>query len=223
MSMGSATMVGGVWGAGLRAMWRYLRVAMFGLLVAAAAPRMGVAQVAKSAATAADYRKWQQEIREALFIPAALPELKVTSYGSFAAAQGVVAERVTYTTLYGLRVPAIVYRPAKTGARRPAMVIVNGHAGDKTSWYAFYAGVLYARAGAVVLTYDPIGEDERNVDRKSETRAHDTVVRGAEMPARLGGLMVTDVLQAVNYLAQRQDVDRERIAVAAYSMGTFHS
>jgi hypothetical protein len=33
--------------------------------------------------------------------------------------------------------------------------------------------------------------------------------------------MVTDVMQAVSYLAQRPEVDPERIAVAGYSMGSF--
>jgi hypothetical protein len=100
---------------------------------------------------------------------------------------------------------------------------VNGHSGDKTSWYAYYTGILYARAGAVVVTYDPVGEDERNSGRNSETKAHDTFVPGAEMPERMGGQMIGDVMQAVGYLAQRGDVDPRRIAVAAYSMGSFHA
>jgi dienelactone hydrolase len=174
-------------------------------------------------ATPSEFAGWQAEIRDALFILSPLPPLIPHDNGIFTPAPGVTAERVTYATAYGLRVPAIVYRPAGDGAHRPGLVIVNGHGGDKTSWYAFYAGVLYAKAGAVVVTYDPIGEDERNIDRKSETRAHDTVVPGAEMPARLGGLMITDILQAVAYLAQRKDVDPSRIGVAAFSMGSFHA
>ena len=169
------------------------------------------------------FAKWRAEIKQALFIPDPLPALAPRNYGSFSPVPGVVAERVTYATLYGMRVPAIVYRPKKPRGRVPAIVVVNGHAGDKTSWYAYYTGILYARAGAVVVTYDPIGEDERNSGRASETRAHDAFVPGAEMPARLGGSMIADVLQAVSYLAQRPDVDPARIAVAAYSMGTFHS
>jgi hypothetical protein len=43
----------------------------------------------------------------------------------------------------------------------------------------------------------------------------------AELARRLGGLMVTDVMQAVSYLTQRPEVDRERIGVAGYSMGSF--
>ncbi len=167
--------------------------------------------------------RWQKQIKQALFIPDPLPPLKSESYGVFYPAPGVRAERVTFGTSYGLRVPAIVYRPEREGKRLPGLVIVNGHSGDKTSWYAFYSGILYARAGAVVVTYDPIGEDERNSKRISNARAHDTFLPGAEMPPRMGGQMVTDVLQAVGYLAQRQDVDPARIGVAAYSMGSFHA
>jgi dienelactone hydrolase len=188
-------------------------------------PRRAMASASEAAvpATAAQFEEWRKQIKAALFIPDPLPELAPKSYGMFSPADGVVAERVTYGTGYSMRVPAIVYRPAKKTARLPGLVVVNGHSGDKTSWYAFYSGILYARAGAVVVTYDPIGEDERNSDRKSETNTHDTFVPGEQMPARMGGQMITDILQAVSYLLSREDVDPKRIAVAGYSMGSFHS
>jgi hypothetical protein len=103
----------------------------------------------------------------------------------------------------------------------PGIVVVNGHGGDKYTWYAFYAGILYARAGAVVLTYDPIGEGERNSQRKDGTRQHDAYVDPPEMGRRMGGLMITDVMQAVSYLAARPDVDSRRLAAVGYSMGSF--
>jgi dienelactone hydrolase len=169
------------------------------------------------------YELWREQIRHALFIPDTLPTLAVHNYATFSPAPDVIAERVTYATLYGMRVPAIVYRPAKSSGRLPGLVVVNGHSGDKTAWYAYYTGMLYARAGAVVVTYDPIGEDERNSTRASETRAHDAPIAEAQMPERMGGQMITDILQAVSYASQRSDVDSTRIAVLAYSMGSFHS
>ena len=78
------------------------------------------------------------------------------------------------------------------------MVIVNGHGGDKYSWYAAYSGVLYARAGAIVLTYDPVGEGERNASRASGTRAHDKLEPHPELARCLSGLMITDLMQAVS-------------------------
>ena len=160
-------------------------------------------------------------IRQTLFVPDPLPALDVTVHGRFEPEPGIVAERVSYSTQLGFRVPAVVYRPAKVSGRAPALIVVNGHGGDKYSWYAFYSGVLYARGGAVVLTYDPAGEGERNSSRKSGTRAHDTIEHPAEMGRRLGGLMMTDLMQAVSYLSSRPDVDPNRIGAMGYSMGSF--
>src|SRR6516162_6955940 len=162
------------------------------------------------------------QIRLALRISEKLPALAVEQYGEVTVAPDVVAERVSYATDYGLRVPAIVYRPAQRPAgKMPGLIVVNGHGGDKYSWYAFYSGILYARAGAAVLTYDPIGEGERNAQRKNGTRQHDRNLEPEEMGRRMGGLMMTDVMQAVSYLAQRPDVDAKRIAAMGYSMGSF--
>ena len=106
----------------------------------------------------AQFARWRTEIKNALYVPAPLPSLHTQMYGSFTPAEGVIADRVTYGTQFDMRVPAIVYHPLRTQRRLPAIIVVNGHGGDKHSWYSFYTGVLYARAGAVVLTYDPIGE-----------------------------------------------------------------
>jgi hypothetical protein len=103
----------------------------------------------------------------------------------------------------------------------PGIVVVNGHGGDKYSWYAFYTGLLYAQAGATVLTYDPIGEGERNLQRKDGSRQHDLNVDPPEMARRMSGLMLTDLKQAVSYLAQRPDTDPKRLAAFGYSMGSF--
>jgi dienelactone hydrolase len=186
-------------------------------------PSWAVDPPVSRSADARQFAEWRKQIKQALFIPDPLPPIAALSYGSFSPVAGVVAERVTYATTYGMRVPAIVYRPAKASGRLPGMVVVNGHGGDKTSWYAYYTGILYARAGAVVVTYDPVGEDERNSGRKSDARAHDTFVPGAQMPERMGGQMIGDVMQAVGYLAQRKDVDGRRIAVLGFSMGSFHA
>lgn len=111
--------------------------------------------------TPAQLEQWREQSVHALFIDSPLPPLKPQSFGSFVAAPGVRVEHITFGTQYGMRVPAIVYAPAHPKGRVPALVVVNGHGGDKSSWYAVYTGLLYASAGAVVVTYDPIGEFER--------------------------------------------------------------
>jgi dienelactone hydrolase len=163
----------------------------------------------------------RQRIRDALFVPNPLPGLDTKTYEPVEVEPGIVADKVTFATEYGMRVPAVVYRPRDTTQKRPALIVVNGHGGDKYTWYAFYAGVLYARAGGLVLTYDPPGEGERNSERQDGSRQHDINQAPDEMGARMGGLMMTDILQAVSYLRTRNDVDPARIGLTGFSMGSF--
>ena len=174
-------------------------------------------------ASDADFSRWREQIRTALFLPKRMPGHAAHDYGSFVPMAGVVAHRVTFAGQYGMRIPAIIYGPDHASEKLPAIVVVAGHGGDKTTWYEVYAGLFYASAGAVVVTYDPIGEDERNSLRRSDAREHDTAFAGSESPARLGGAMIGDILSAVGYAASLSQVDGNRIAVLGYSMGSFHS
>ncbi|MBV8709792.1 MAG: acetylxylan esterase, partial [Acidobacteriaceae bacterium] len=75
-----------------------------------------------------------------MHIPEKLPKLEDKRYGDFSPAPGITADRVSYATAYNLRVPAIVYHSSDPKRKRgPALVIVNGHGGDKSSWYAYWA------------------------------------------------------------------------------------
>jgi hypothetical protein len=100
------------------------------------------------------------------------------------------------------------------------MILVNDRDGDKSSWYDYWAGILYSRSGAIVLTYDPIGEYERNKERRSQTELFMQNLEPGDLARRLAGLMITDVLEAANYLVQRPDVDSKRIAVIGYGVGS---
>ncbi|MGA8043434.1 MAG: acetylxylan esterase [Terracidiphilus sp.] len=171
--------------------------------------------------TDSQVQEMRAKIRAALFVPEPLPALDAESYGSFSPEPGVIAERVTYATEYGLRIPAIVYRPETVHGKIPGIVVVNGHGADKTSWYSWYTGVEYARAGAMVVTYDPIGEGERNDEHKDATGEHDRVIDVPGVPERMGGAMMTDAMQGVSYLLSRQEVDARRIGLLGFSMGSF--
>ena len=176
-------------------------------------------------------------IRHTLDVPDHLPALDAKVWSTFSPTPGVLADRVTYTTQDNMLVPAIVYRPdpktAHWKGKLPGIVIVNGHGGDKFSWYAFYSGMMFAKAGAVVVTYDPIGEGERNSGRKSRESPgpHDvyppTPAGWTEQDwkmhwgPRVAGLMQVDLAQAVSYLLTRPEVYPKRIATASYSMGAF--
>ncbi len=163
----------------------------------------------------------RRKVSDNFFIPNPLPALNAQTHGQFEAEPGIVVDRVSYGTEFGMLVPADVYHPKDVTVKRPALIVVNGHGGDKYSWYAKYAGMLYARAGAVVLTYDPAGEGERNHDRKSNSRQHDIYQAPDQMGQRMAGLMITDIEQAVTYLRGRPDVDPARVGAMGYSMGSF--
>lgn len=174
---------------------------------------------------------WRAQIRKTLYVPEHLPALEAKVWSTFSPTPGVLADRVTYRTADGMLVPAIVYRPdPKTvhwTGKLPGIVIVNGHGGDKFAWYAFYSGMMFAKAGAEVVTYDPIGEGERNIDKKSRAGSHDKWIDPpAPLPRtdwgqRLAGLMQVDALQAVRYLQSRPEIDPTRVALVGYSMGAF--
>jgi dienelactone hydrolase len=180
---------------------------------------------------AAQFAKWRAEIRRTLYVPDAPPKLEAKTWSTFSPTPGVLADRVTYHTLEGMIVPAIVYRPDPKvlhwKGKLPGIVVVNGHGGDKFSWYAYYSGMMFAKAGAVVVTYDPIGEGERNIDKRSQGRSHDAWIApagtklGEGWGLRLAGLMQVDLMQGVSYLAERPEVDAKRIAVLSFSMGAF--
>ncbi len=155
-------------------------------------------------------------------MPEPLPALEAKTHRKFSPAPGVVAEAVTYATELGMRVPAILYLPDPLPEKKiPAFIVVNGHGGDKYSWYAYYPGIAFARGGMAVLTYDPAGEGERSRTRKSGTREHDALKGDEELARRLCGLMLTDIFQATSYLASRPEIDATRIGAGGYSMGSF--
>src|SRR5450432_358496 len=110
------------------------------------------------AAALTDPPSLRKKISGNFFIPSPPPALGSQLHGQFEPEPGIAADRVSYSTEFGMLVPAVVYHPKDTSVKRPAFIVVNGHGGDKYSWYAQYSGILYARAGAVVLTFDPAGE-----------------------------------------------------------------
>ena len=166
--------------------------------------------------------QWRHEIRTALHVQDGTPELEPTTHSKFSPTEGVRVERVSYGTQFGMRIPGILYLPDPMPKEEiPGLIIVNGHGGDKYAWYGMYSGMLYAKGGAAVLTYDPTGEGERNANRESETREHDHIEDPEHMGPRLAGLMITDLMQAVRYLGTRPETDATRISAMGYSLGSF--
>lgn len=186
------------------------------------APKTSVA-TARSPLTAAQMQDERLRIQQTFYVPSPLPPLDIKIYSKFHPAPGVAAERLTYTTEFGMWVPAILYLPdPRPQGALPGLIVIPGHGDDKYTWYSWYAGILYAQAGAAVLTYDPVGEGERNIARRSGTRAHDHwLLPEPQMARRLAGLMLTDVFEGVRVLQQQPAIAPSRIGIMGFSLGSF--
>ncbi|MCL4692624.1 MAG: acetylxylan esterase [Candidatus Hydrogenedentes bacterium] len=137
-------------------------------------------------------------------------------------------ESISYQSEAGSRVTALFYLPKDVSGPVPAILIACGHGGSKSALYAQYAGQLYASMGFAVLVPDTIGEEERNVDGKMGSRAHDLYRFSQQeridfvqntLKRSILGKMAWDLLRGVDYLAQRPEVDPGRIGLAGNSLG----
>jgi hypothetical protein len=135
---------------------------------------------------------------------------------------GVTIERWIWTSEAGSRVPSVLYRPAVSNGRIPAIVITCGHGGSKSQWSLTYIGQTYAHLGVACLVLDPIGEKERHITGGLGTRAHDPepIHNCADHAGRLiVGKLVFDTMRGIDYLLTRSDIDPDRIGVAGNSLG----
>ena len=139
---------------------------------------VGLAATGGRALPSAQEEQWRSQIRRTLFVRDPLPALTPETFSRFQPEPDVTAERVPCGSESDRRVPAVLYLTQAHQGKIPARIVVNGHGGDKYSWYAFYSGILYGRAGGAVLIYDPAGEGERNLQLRSGTRAHSCVGAG---------------------------------------------
>lgn len=131
-----------------------------------------------------------------------------------------VIEKLVYETFPGTLVPAHLYRPARNGGRRPAILFVPGHwwADSKTrpEFQAFCINM--ARRGFVVLSYDPIGQGERGVSFRDHRRTA-ALLAGISQQ----GIVVFESQCALEVLTSRPDVDPRRIGLTGASGGGYNT
>jgi poly(3-hydroxybutyrate) depolymerase len=156
-----------------------------------------------------------------LGIPMARSSLDAQKRGEFEW-DGIVVEKWVFRSEPGSCVPALLYRPAVSSGRMPAIVQTFGHGGSKSNWQYNYGGQLYAKMGLACLALDPLGEEERHREGQLGTRAHDPkpVSDRADQAGRLiMGKLVFDTMRGIDFLLQRNDIDPDRIGVAGNSLG----
>jgi cephalosporin-C deacetylase-like acetyl esterase len=189
--------------------------------------------------TAAEVERHRKETREKL--RAALGEfpqktpLRAVTTGKLERS-GYTIEKVIFESLPRYYVTANVYVPQRARPPFPAVAAPVGHWGDGKAFEDMQRmGIYLARRGFLVLIYDAPGQGERlqfynPVVGKSLIDPGGSIffvtiehgVAGAQAlltPRTFALRMVWDGVRAIDYLEERGDVDRQRIAVSGTSGG----
>jgi len=136
-------------------------------------------------------------------------------------------EKVIYESLPGLYVTANLYRPTRAG-RYPAVLLQAGHTQEgKPEDQRIAAN--FALKGFVALTFDPIGQGERE---QTYSRQLGGPLAGWSVPEhiQLGAqalligessarYSIWDAMRSLDYLASRPEVDASRMGAAGCSGG----
>lgn len=176
---------------------------------------------------AKDLAEWKirrRQIRRALAeswggLPAPKPPPTVEKVGEFQR-EGYRVEKLLLDTLPGVQMTANAYVPDGKGPF-PAVLCVHGHwrlAKQEPVVQSRCIGL--AKLGFFVLMVDALGAGERGLG-KALGEYHGEMVAGTLWPTglALAGLQVRENMLAVSYMAEREEVDAERIGVTGCSGG----
>ncbi|MCI0681849.1 MAG: acetylxylan esterase [Gemmataceae bacterium] len=125
--------------------------------------------------------------------------------------------RVEFNGIKGDRVPAYLYvprpKPDAKATPHPAILLQYGSGGNKTTNYIVEIGKLFVSRGYVVLTIDSPNQGERR--KKKNKSAGIFGIAGTEQVMHYCG----DYSRAVDFLASRPEVDKDRLGFVGISWG----
>jgi dienelactone hydrolase len=139
-------------------------------------------------------------------------------------------EKLVFESFPGYLVPALLYKPKRIGSRLPAVLSPCGHStvGKAEGTYQTLH-INLAKRGFLVLTYDPVGQDERSQfwdAEKGRSRFNldcgEHAVLGNPLyliGSSLARFRIWDGIRAIDYLASHPDVDAGRIGCVGNSGG----
>lgn len=140
-------------------------------------------------------------------------------------AEGYVIEKLLFQSLPGYYVTANVYRPLPKG-RYPAVLLQSGHTQEGKPEPQIAAANL-ALQGYVAMTFDPVGQGEREQTylpmlgrALSGGSVNEHLAMGAQniwMNQSVVRYFVNDARRAIDYLVSRPDVDANAIGAAGCS------
>jgi dienelactone hydrolase len=213
------------------------------------------------ASTPGEWRSWQDALRQKVLdlsglvppperCPADVTVLDGASLAdvlpeALPGDEGLVRERIAYTSEPGVRVSAWLFRPARPAGRAPAVLALHGHSPGRVgaadvagavdvdervaanlARYGYDYGLQYARRGYVVLCPDARTFGARPAETwtgSGEPPAYDPCDRAGNQAELLGysllALTLWDDARGLDVLQARADVDPQRVGVAGLSFG----
>ncbi len=142
-------------------------------------------------------------------------------------AESYTIEKVIFESLPGFYVTANLYRPTQPG-RYPAVLLQSGHTQEGKPEPQRLAANL-ALKGFVALTFDPIGQGEREqtYDRQIDAplagwSVNEHIQAGAQsilIGESVARYFIWDAKRALDYLLSRPEVDATRVGAAGCSGG----
>lgn len=139
---------------------------------------------------------------------------------------GYRVENILFESRPGLWVTANLYRPEKPGESMPGILICHSHHNPKTQTELQDMGVMWARAGCLVLVIDQLGHGERRQHPFASESDFEGLFRlgrqdyffrynvGLELSLvgeSLIGWMAWDLMRGVDLLLTRPGIDPKRI------------
>lgn len=162
------------------------------------------------AAPAAIVAPTKQTIAGATYDPAAPLGATVTRLGG----QGIVSYSVRYRGANNGAVPGVLTLPAgaSAGAPVPCVILLHGIGGSKGD--LFLPGLSLAGRGYATFAIDIAGHGER-----PKINGKPPFELGLSEMKTAGATTVVDLKRAVDFLATRPDIDKNRVAFVGVSLG----
>jgi cephalosporin-C deacetylase-like acetyl esterase len=131
---------------------------------------------------------------------------------------GMRVEKIEFTVEGGVRIPALLFRPASPAARLPGAVFVSsfGKGNDPDVREL-------VRAGRAVLAVDPrgMGESYLPLSRNGYTQHYRIAARSWLLGRSIAEMQTSDLLGAFRYLKSRPEVDPARVSMIAKGAAAF--
>jgi dienelactone hydrolase len=139
---------------------------------------------------------------------------------------GYRIDNLTFESRPGLLVTANLYRPAKQGQAMPGILIVHSHHHPKTQGELQDMGVMWAKAGCLVLVMDQLGHGERRqhpfrtkedhpkpyrISRQDYFFRYNTGMQLETIGDSLMSWMVWDIQRGIDLLLSRPGIDKSKI------------